>query len=123
MTGRDLVPFDPERYARHKARVDEGFWRKLRRTLGNVPFVEDAVAAWYCALDADTPIQVKATLMAALAYFVVPTDMLPDFVAWLGYTDDAAVLAAALRAVAPHIQPRHRELARAKLRELGSEDA
>ncbi len=116
MTGRDLVPIDPKRYARDKARVERGFWSKVRWTLGFVPFVEEAVAAYYCALDPKTPLQVKAVLLGALAYFVVPADMIPDFIAGLGFTDDAAVLAAAIGIVAPAITEQHRDKARNALR-------
>ena len=119
MTGRDLVPIDPKRYARDKARVERGFWRKVRWTLGHVPFVEEAVAAYYCALDPRTPVQVKAVLLAALAYFVVPADMIPDFIAGVGFTDDATVLAAAVAIVAPAITERHRDKARNALRPEG----
>jgi uncharacterized membrane protein YkvA (DUF1232 family) len=111
MAGPDLVPIDPKRYARDKARLEGGFWDKVRHTLGRVPFVEEAVAAYYCALDPKTPLQVKAILLAALAYFVVPADMIPDFIAGFGFTDDAAVLAAALGIVAPAITEQHRDKA------------
>jgi len=57
-------------------------------------------------------------LMGALAYFVVPADMVPDFLPWLGFTDDAAVLFAAIRAIAPHITGAHRARARAALDRL-----
>ncbi len=92
--------------------VKEGIWRKLRETLGRIPFTEDAVAASYCAIDRATPLSVKAILMGALAYFVIPTDVIPDFIAGLGYTDDAAVLIAALKAISNHLRPEHREQAR-----------
>ena len=46
---------------------------------------------------------VKATLVGALAYFVLPFDVIPDVLPVLGFTDDAAVLATALKLVAePH---------------------
>jgi len=115
MAGKDLALIDPERYERDRARVEGGFWDKVRRTVGRVPFVEEAVAAYYCAFDRETPLQVKAILMGALAYFVVPIDMLPDFIVWFGFTDDAAVLAAAIRTVASHIRPSHRLRARQAL--------
>ena len=82
-------PVDPRRYARDSAKVARGFWRKVRRNLGRVPFVEEAVAAYICATDSNTPLAVKAVLMGALAYFVVPADCIPDFIAGFGYTDDA----------------------------------
>ena len=92
--------------------VRRSFWDKVRRTVGRVPFTEQAVAAFYCATDSATPTHVKAILMGALAYFIVPTDMIPDFIAGLGFTDDAAVLAAAVRTVTSHLSERHVEQAR-----------
>ncbi|MHA1599436.1 MAG: YkvA family protein, partial [Alphaproteobacteria bacterium] len=94
------------------------FWRKVRRLVGRVPFLEDAGAAYYCATDSNTPVRVKTVLIAALAYFVVPTDLIPDFIATLGFSDDAVVLFAAIQAVAPHIKDGHRAKARAALRRL-----
>jgi len=119
--GRALTPTNARRFARDQARVEAGFWAKVRRTLGRVPFVEEAVAAYFCALDPATPLRVKAVLIGALAYFVMPVDMIPDFMAGIGYTDDAAVFYAALRAVAPHIDGRHRDRARAALDGLAPE--
>ncbi len=113
--GKEIAPYDPRSHARDRGRVERGFWTKVRRTLGRVPFVEEAVAAYFCAIDRATPLQVKAILMGALAYFVIPTDMIPDFIAALGYTDDAVVFYAALRTVAPHIKERHRDRARETL--------
>jgi len=98
--------------------VDAGFWRKVGRLVGRVPFLEDAAAAYYCATDAHTPTRVKAVLITALAYFVVPVDLIPDFIATLGFTDDAAVLFAAIQTVAPHIKDGHRLQARNALRRL-----
>ncbi len=98
-------------------RVRKGFWRTAKRAARQVPFMEDAVASYYCALDRQTPTRVRGTLLAALAYFVLPTDVVPDFVAGLGFTDDAAVLMAAISSVRSHIRPAHHEAARASLRE------
>ena len=46
-----------------------------------------------------TPLAAKMTIAAALAYFVLPTDALPDFLPGLGFTDDAAVIGLAIHAV------------------------
>jgi uncharacterized membrane protein YkvA (DUF1232 family) len=97
---------------------DKRFWAKLRRGLARFPFAEDLVAAYYCALDRDTPGYVRAVLFGAVAYFVLPTDMVPDFLAGLGFTDDASVIAAAIAAVGGHLAPRHREQARRRLDQL-----
>jgi len=94
------------------------FWRKLRGIPGRLPFAEDLLAAYYCAFDRDTPLQVKATLVGAIAYFVLPIDAIPDVLPVLGFTDDAAVLATAIKLVANHISPLHREAARNALNKL-----
>lgn len=95
-----------------ETRVRQGFWEKARRTLGKVPFTEDAVAAFYCATDSATPLTIRATLFGALAYFVMPFDVIPDFIVGLGYTDDAAILIAAFTAAKVHITEAHRARAR-----------
>lgn len=102
--------FDP-RATRNERKVRRRFWIKVRRTLGRVPFMDDAVAAYFCAMDKGTPVRVKAVLLAALAYFIMPVDMIPDFILGFGYTDDAAVMFAAIRSVRQHITDDHRERA------------
>ncbi|MGA2566680.1 MAG: YkvA family protein [Pseudolabrys sp.] len=83
-----------------------------------IPFAEDLLAAYYCAFDKDAPLSVKVTLIAALAYFVLPVDAIPDVLPVIGFTDDAAVLAAAIKLVANNIRPAHREAARNALAKL-----
>ena len=91
-------------------------WRDLSEV-----FTEDAVAAFYCATDRNTPTYVRAVLFGALAYFVMPADLIPDFIAGLGFTDDAVVFYTALRTIAPHIQDRHYAQARRALARLETE--
>jgi uncharacterized membrane protein YkvA (DUF1232 family) len=105
----------PAIIARNERIVRGGFWTKLLKLAGNVPFADDAAAAYFCAVDPATPTRVKGILLAALAYFVLPFDAVPDFIAGLGFTDDAAVMAMALGLVARHITPEHRARARAAL--------
>jgi len=111
-SGNALIVPDRKERARNERVVKAGFWPKVRSTLGKVPFVEDAVAAFYCATDRRTPAWARAVLYGALAYFVVPADLIPDFVAGFGYTDDATVLMAALSAIRTHLTPEHRSRAR-----------
>ncbi len=106
----------PENFERDRDSVRQNFWRKLKRVAANIPFAEDLLAAYYCAFDRQTPRHVQAALIGALAYFILPFDFVPDFLPILGFTDDAAVLATALRLVATHITDEHREAARAALK-------
>ena len=92
--------------------VVRGFWPKIRKAAAHVPFAGEALAAWFAVQDDETPAAAKGMMLAALAYFVLPVDAIPDFIAGLGYTDDAAVLMAMLGLVGRHIKPRHREAAR-----------
>jgi uncharacterized membrane protein YkvA (DUF1232 family) len=87
------------------------FWRKLRAVFAHIPFAEDLLAAYYCAFDRATPLQVKATLVAAIAYFILPFDLIPDILAGLGFADDAALITAVLALVSSHITPVHRAAA------------
>ena len=109
---------DPARAARDEEQVRRGFWVKMQRVAAALPFAQELLAAYYCAFDRSTPLHVKAALLGALAYFVLPFDFVPDFLPILGYTDDAAVLATAVRLVATHILPKHRDAAREMLEEL-----
>ena len=107
-----------EQDTRNEERVRRDFWRKAARVAARLPFAEDLLAAYYCAFDQATPFQVRAALVGALAYFVLPFDFLPDMLPLLGFTDDAAVLLTALRLVAGHLRPEHRYAARAALERI-----
>jgi uncharacterized membrane protein YkvA (DUF1232 family) len=112
---QEVTVYDPRKFERDRARVNNGFWPKVRRVARRVPFLGEALAAYYATLDPKTPLQVKAVLMGALAYFVLPIDVIPDFIAGFGFTDDAAVLYAAIRSVASSIRPEHRTRAKQML--------
>lgn len=86
-----------------------------------MPFAADALAVWYCAKDDATPSSAKGMMLAALAYFVLPTDAIPDFIPIIGYTDDAAVFAALIGVVGRRLKPQHREAARQAILRLRDE--
>jgi len=117
--GRALVPHVMRLNER---RVARSFWPKIRKVAALVPFASEALAVWYCARDEETPVAAKGMMFAALAYFVLPTDAIPDFIAGIGYTDDAAVFLAMLGLVGRHVKPRHREAARAEIDKLRTPD-
>ncbi|MBM3542934.1 MAG: DUF1232 domain-containing protein [Alphaproteobacteria bacterium] len=98
-------------FARHERKVRSDFWAKLKRVAGSLPLVEDVVAAYYCALDPATPIRVRGMLLASLAYFIMPMDIIPDIFLGLGYADDVALLTAVVGMVAANITPTHRAAA------------
>jgi uncharacterized membrane protein YkvA (DUF1232 family) len=116
MISEHTVGFEPaDRLAKDRESVRRRFWAKFKRVVAQLPFAEDLLAAYYCAFDKQTPRHVQATLLGAIAYFILPFDFIPDMLPVLGFTDDAAVLATALRLVANHITPDHHAAARAAL--------
>jgi uncharacterized membrane protein YkvA (DUF1232 family) len=119
MTTEHSVGFEPaDRLAQDRESLRKQFWRKLKRVAARLPFAEDLLAAYYCAFDRQTPRHVQAALLGAIAYFVLPFDFIPDMLPVLGFTDDAAVLATAIRMVASHITPEHRDAALAALERM-----
>jgi uncharacterized membrane protein YkvA (DUF1232 family) len=110
------VGFEPaDRLAQDQESVRRRFWIKFKKVVSKLPFAEELLAAYYCAFDKQTPRHVQASLLGAIAYFILPFDFVPDMLPMLGFTDDAAVLATAIKLVASHITPDHREAARAAL--------
>lgn len=108
-----------DRSSSDEARVTRDFWPTLRRVARSIPFAEDAVAAYYCALDRETPTHVRAALIGALAYFVLPIDAMPDFLPLVGFADDASIIAAAIATVRLHMTDKHRDAARRALEDEG----
>ncbi len=97
---------------RNERTVRRSFWKKVAKVIGRIPFADDLLSVYYCAIDHRTPPRVRGVLFAALAYFVLPTDMIPDFIAAFGFTDDATVIATTLGIVGSHVKNRHKERAR-----------
>jgi uncharacterized membrane protein YkvA (DUF1232 family) len=105
----------------NEERVERGFLPKIRKVAAKVPFAADALSVWWCARDPETPTAAKGMMLAALAYFVLPTDALPDILPVIGFTDDAAVFAALMAILGRTLKPRHKEAAQAFLRRLADE--
>jgi len=91
----------------HERVVNEGFWPKLTRSLSHLPYADKLAAAYYCAMDPATPFKVRATLFGALAYFILPTDLIPDAILGLGFTDDITVLVTAFTMIRKHMTQEH----------------
>jgi len=117
-TTPDIEILGPEEAEREERRIRGRFWPTVRKALRSVPFMTDVVAGYYAMLDPKTPTRARLTLVAALAYFVAPFDVVPDMLLGLGFLDDASVLAAALSAVVGSIREEHREAARRALADM-----
>ena len=103
---------------RDEAKFGADFMARLKRVAKRIPFSEDLLAAWFCARDPATPRRVRMTLLAALGYFVLPIDAIPDIMPLIGFTDDAAVIAALIATLGANIKRRHKDQADAALERL-----
>ena len=106
----------------NEARVRRGFLPKIKRVASKIPFASDALSVFWCVRDKDTPTAAKGLMFAALAYFVLPTDAIPDILAGVGFTDDAAVLAALLAVIGRTVKPKHKDQARSLLNRIADAD-
>ncbi len=99
---------------------EKTFWRKMK---GSVKKAGEEIAvmgikSWLAMADSNTSVRHKAILGGALAYFVLPTDMVPDVLTGVGFTDDMAALTLAANSVGNAITDEHEEQAREKLNSM-----
>lgn len=105
--GEILLPGETHEQEAKASQVRRRFWPTLKRAARQIPFSRDLVAAYYCAMDPTTPLRTRGILLGALAYFVMPFDVLPDMLALVGFSDDIAVLTAAFAAISGQIKQEH----------------
>ena len=116
-----LAPVSTDLQARREEKVRQDFWPKFRRFAARLPFAHHVAAAYFCAMDPKVPFRVRGTLLAALAYFIMPLDFIPDLLAFVGMTDDIAVLTTAFGVISAHLTDEHHEQAREALAAMEAE--
>lgn len=94
------------------------FWIKLKLSakIAGRELVEKSLWLYYAARRPETPIWGKTAVYSALAYFILPTDAIPDFIPITGYTDDMAAIAAAVATISQYIDDDVKTLANKKLK-------
>lgn len=116
-------PFDRTSTPGAKAEAAAGRRRPLRRFIRHIPLIDRTLAAYYCARDPETPLYARVALFFAIAYFIMPFDLIPDFIPFVAHIDDAAVMLLAIRLVNHRITPDHRERARVLLNQWAGQPA
>lgn len=96
---------------------DDNFWNKVVKFAKKAgkDVIEKALLLYYAAQSPETPVWAKTTIYGALGYFISPIDLIPDLMPVVGYTDDLAVLVAAIAAVSAYINDDVRKQAADKL--------
>lgn len=97
---------------------EEALWKKIAGFAGKAgkQVIEKVLTLYYCLRDSDTPARARATIAAALGYFIFPMDAIPDMIPGAGFSDDLGALAVALAVVAAHIKDEHKERAKEVLK-------
>jgi uncharacterized membrane protein YkvA (DUF1232 family) len=97
---------------------ESGLREKLRRyaRVAGQEVVERALQLFYAAQSPTTPKWARTVAYGALAYFILPTDTIPDFIPGAGYTDDMGVLALAIGTIAMQITPEIKDRANRRMR-------
>ena len=114
---KEIKTEDLGKYEKNYSEV--GLWQKMGNVAkkAGLKTIYMVLLLYYVLKDPSTPKQYKAMIIGALGYFILPLDLIPDFIPVAGYTDDVAALAGALLAVAKCVSPEIKEQAKAKLKE------
>jgi len=99
---------------------DSNFWNKLAKcaTKMGSKLVYYALLLYYVMMAPGTPYDAKMQIVGALAYLIVPTDLIPDFIPVAGFSDDLAALLYVVSMVADHITPDIDRKAKDKVRDI-----
>jgi uncharacterized membrane protein YkvA (DUF1232 family) len=94
--------------------IDEGIFQRLLRRAGRT-IAAPALEALEMVMDQATPPQARLTMLAALTYLLIPTDLIPDFLPIAGFSDDLVALTAVIGLCSKHITPEIRLRAQRRL--------
>ena len=108
-------PKDTQKYQKHYS--DKGLFDKIGRVFKKVGMkvIYYVLLLFYVVKDSNTPLKDKMIILGALGYFILPTDFVPDFIPFVGFTDDIAAIIACISAIKSNITPAVREQAIKKL--------
>mgnify|MGYP001600620018 CR=1 FL=1 len=97
------------------------FFKKIYALIkehGSKKIIREALSLYYCLKDQDTPKWLKVLIIAGLGYFILPTDLIPDFIPMSGFIDDLAILTFISKKAGAYIQEKHRNKADGKINKV-----
>lgn len=98
-----ITELKKEKYA--QIFTEAKFFEKIRKfaKVSGIKVIYGALLLFYTLLEKNTPKLAKSIIIGALGYFILPTDMIPDFIPIVGFSDDLSAIMAALIAVALYV--------------------
>lgn len=114
--GNNKVPQNIENYQSEYS--ESGLWSKVKSVAkkAGIKTIYMVLLLHYVLKSPNVSIEDKAKIYGALGYFILPIDLIPDFIPIVGYSDDVAALAYALHAVWKNVTPEIKQQAQQKLR-------
>ncbi|MBM7660378.1 uncharacterized membrane protein YkvA (DUF1232 family) [Bacillus mesophilus] len=103
---------------------EEKFWTKVQKfsKKAGTSVVYAVLLLYYTLQKPEVPLKVKATIVGALGYFILPLDLIPDIAVGVGYVDDLSALLIALAQVALYVDDDIKMQAKSKLKDLFGEN-
>ena len=110
-------PKDTQKYQKHYS--EKGLFAKIGKAFKKAgeKVVYNVLLLYYVMVNKDTPLHHKATIIGALGYFILPLDMIPDFLPFAGFTDDLAAIMTCINVVNANITPLIRQKTEQKMKE------
>lgn len=99
---------------------ENDFFKKLTKFSGKLGkgVLYHLLLLFYMLADKSIPYRKRLIILAALGYFILPTDFVADFIPVLGFTDDVSFLIFAVSSVNEHITDELSEKARKTVEKL-----
>ena len=99
---------------------DNSFWNKVLSMAkkAGLKVIYIALLLYYTLKSRNVSNKDKAIICGALGYFIFPIDIIPDYIPFIGYTDDMTVLLYAYRKIKSNIDENIREKAKNKLNSI-----
>ena len=115
---KNIENVDMKKYG--KGYSEEGLWDKMTSKIqaAGIGLIYKALQLYYAAQNPACPAKVKAGIYAALGYFIVPLDLIPDFTPAVGYADDLSAVGAALAMAQMYIDDSVKQQSKNRIREL-----
>lgn len=125
------MEFDGEKYKKYgvdkysKDYSEAGLFSKITGSIkkAGLGLIYKALQLFYVAQNPNVPMKIRAAIIAPLGYFISPIDLMPDITPFVGFTDDAAVIAGAMLIAQFYINDEVRQKAKDKIRKLFGDSA
>lgn len=111
------IPNDIEQYRKHYS--EKGLFVKISKACKKVGLkgIYYVLLLFYVLNDEQTSLKHKTIIIGALGYFILPLDMIPDFIPIVGFSDDIAAIAACINTVRANMTPEIKQKAEHKLQD------